>query len=86
MNELLAEVIDAHGGLDRWNSLNLAEATLVTGGGLWGLKGLVQDPNPRRMTVSLHEQRASVDHSVTLTGIRSTRQSGSPSSEATARL
>ena len=61
MNELLAEVIEAHGGLDRWSSLYLGEATIVTGGGLWGLKGLVQDANPRRMTVSLHEERASVN-------------------------
>jgi hypothetical protein len=61
MNELLAEVIDAHGGLDRWSSLNLGGATIITGGGLWGLKGLVQDATPRRMTVSLHEERASVN-------------------------
>ena len=39
MNELFAEVIDAHGGLNRWSSLNLGEATIVTGGGLWALKG-----------------------------------------------
>jgi hypothetical protein len=39
MNELFAEVIDAHGGLDRWSALKLGEATIVTGGGLWGLKG-----------------------------------------------
>src|SRR5215203_87793 len=60
MNELLADVIEAHGGLDHWRSVNLGEATIVTGGGLWGLKGVIQDPNPRRMTVSLHEERASV--------------------------
>jgi hypothetical protein len=60
MNKLLADVIEAHGGLDRWRSVSLAEATIVTGGDLWGLKGLIQDPNPRRMTVSLHEERASV--------------------------
>src|SRR3954447_6978873 len=60
MSKLLADVIEAHGGLDRWRSVSLGEATIVTGGGLWGLKGLVQDANPRRMTVSLHEERASV--------------------------
>lgn len=60
MSKLLADVIEAHGGLDRWHSLILGEATIVTGGGLWGLKGLIQDPNPRRMTVSLHEERASL--------------------------
>jgi hypothetical protein len=60
MNKLLAEAIEAHGGLNRWRSFGLGEATIVTGGGLWGLKGLIQDPNPRRMTVSLHEERASL--------------------------
>jgi hypothetical protein len=60
MDDLLADVIEAHGGLDRWQSVALGEATIVTGGGLWGIKGLIQDPNPRRMTVSLHEERASV--------------------------
>lgn len=60
MNDLLADVMEAHGGLERWTSLSRGEATIVTGGDLWGRKGLVQDPNPRRMTVSLHEERASL--------------------------
>ena len=60
MSDLLADVIEAHGGLDRWRSVSLGQATIVTGGGLWGLKGLIQDTNPRRMTVSLHEERASL--------------------------
>jgi hypothetical protein len=60
MDDLLSDVIEAHGGLDLWRSFSLGEATIVTGGGLWGIKGLIQDPNPRRMTVSLHEERASL--------------------------
>jgi hypothetical protein len=32
----------------------------VSGGGLFPLKGLIQDPNPRRMSVWLHEERSSV--------------------------
>lgn len=60
MNELLARVLDAHGGLDRWNRYSKAEATIVTDGALWGMKGLKQDQDPRLMTVSLHEERASV--------------------------
>jgi Peptide methionine sulfoxide reductase len=59
MDDLLADVIEAHGGLDCWRSVTLGEATIVTGGGLWGLKGLIQDPSPRRMTVSLPQERAS---------------------------
>lgn len=60
MNELLAEVIDAHGGMDRWDACETVEASIVTGGGFFALKGLIQDPDPRRMTVWLHEQRSSV--------------------------
>lgn len=60
MNELLGRVIDAHGGLDRWRSYQRVEASIVTGGGFFPLKGLIQDPDPRRMTVWLHEERSSV--------------------------
>ena len=60
MNELLARILDAHGGTDRWNGYAKVEATIVSGGGLFPLKGVPQDPNPRRMTVWLHEERSSV--------------------------
>jgi hypothetical protein len=60
MNDLLARVIDAHGGLARWKALNSLTATIVTGGGLWALKGLLQDHSPRQMTVALHAEIASV--------------------------
>jgi len=60
MNELLAKVIDAHGGLERWTKCEKVEATIVSGGGLFPLKGVLQDSNPRRMTAWLHEERSSV--------------------------
>jgi hypothetical protein len=60
MSRLLAEVIDAHGGIARWNAYTQVEASITSGGGVFALKGLTQDADPRRMTVSLHEQRASV--------------------------
>lgn len=60
MDTLLSKVLDAHGGLDRWSKLNTAHLRIVTGGGLWALKGLVQDPAPRQMTVSLREEFASL--------------------------
>ena len=60
MNELLARVLDAHGGTDRWNGYEKVEATIVSGGGLFPLKGVAQDSSPRRMTVWLHEERSSV--------------------------
>jgi len=60
MNDLLNSVIEAHGGLARWKQHRTLSATLVTGGGLWAMKGLVQDSTPRTMWVDLHEQLASV--------------------------
>lgn len=60
MNHFLTEILDAHGGMDRWNSFHKVEATIVSGGGLFQLKGIPQDSTPRRMTVWLHEERSSV--------------------------
>jgi hypothetical protein len=60
MNDLLEQAIEAHGGRDRWQKFKSLTATLVTGGGLWAMKGLVQDPTPREMTVALHAETASV--------------------------
>ena len=60
MNDLLKNVLEAHGGLERWNQFGTVRAQIVTGGGLWPLKGLIQDPAPRQMTVSLREEFASV--------------------------
>ncbi|WP_244485176.1 hypothetical protein [Bradyrhizobium tropiciagri] len=60
MNELLTTVLDAHGGLERWRSYSKVEASIVSGGGFFALKGVLQDANPRRMTVWLHEERSSV--------------------------
>jgi hypothetical protein len=58
--ELLHEVLQAHGGLDRWNSYEKVQATIVTGGQLFGMKGTPQDPTPRRMTVATRREWASV--------------------------
>jgi hypothetical protein len=60
MTELLDSVLQAHGGLDRWNQFRKVAATIVGGGGLWPLKGVTLDPAPREMTVMLHEEWASV--------------------------
>jgi hypothetical protein len=60
MNDLLDSIIDALGGTDRWNSYEKVEATIVSGGGFFALKGMPQDSIPRRMTVWLHEERSSV--------------------------
>lgn len=60
MSDLLTEVLEAHGGLTRWNEFSRVEATIVTGGKLWALKGQPQDDTPRRMSVALRQQWASV--------------------------
>lgn len=57
---LLEEVLSAHGGLERWQQVQKVRATIVTGGTLWGIKGLVQDPDPRQMTVWAQTEHASV--------------------------
>ena len=59
-SDLLDSVLKAHGGLDRWHEFSHVRASLVTGGKLWEIKGLVQDPSPRQMTVALHHEWASV--------------------------
>jgi hypothetical protein len=60
MNELLGRILDAHGGMESWQGYEKVEATIVSGGGLFPLNGIIQDPSPRRMTVWLHEERSSV--------------------------
>ncbi|MDT0466469.1 hypothetical protein [Streptomyces gibsoniae] len=60
MNELLAQVIEVHGGMARWRALTEGHATIVSGGDLFTIKGVPQDPAPREMTVRLHEEWASV--------------------------
>jgi hypothetical protein len=60
MNDLLTEAVRAHGGLDRWRELITVRATIVSRGDLFTIKGMPQDPAPREMTVSLHEEYASL--------------------------
>ena len=57
---LLDAVLAAHGGLDRWRQFSAMDATIVGGGKLWEIKGQPQDPTPRRMTVALQREWASV--------------------------
>jgi hypothetical protein len=60
MTDLLNAVLQAHGGLDHWRGFTCVEATIVSGGKLWGIKAQPQDPTPRRMTATLQHQWASV--------------------------
>lgn len=60
VNRLLADILDAHGGQPRWDAYRQVDATIVSGGGFFALKGIPQDSTPRRMSVWLHEERSSV--------------------------
>jgi len=60
MIPLLADAIEAHGGLRRWNAHESLAATIVCGGDLWALKEIEQDQTPRTVRIDLHRERASV--------------------------
>jgi hypothetical protein len=60
MNALLERITEAHGGRSAWDRFEKVEATIVSGGGFFPLKGFLTDPNPRRVSVWLHEERASL--------------------------
>jgi hypothetical protein len=60
MDKLLTAILETHGGLNRWNNYERVDATIVSGGGFFALKGLIQDSTPRRMTAWLREERSSV--------------------------
>ena len=53
--DLAQFAIEAHGGLERWNTFNKVTATVLGGGGLKPMKGLENDP-PQERTVTLHEE------------------------------
>lgn len=59
MADLLETVIEAHGGLTRWNQLKTVSARLVQGGALWGVKGQQDVLDDVFVTASLHEERVS---------------------------
>jgi len=44
MNQLLANVLDAHGGMNRWNEYQRVDATIVTDGIFW-LQGNAAGPD-----------------------------------------
>jgi len=57
---LLKEVLDAHGGLTQWKRFTKISATIRSGGDLWEMKGVPQDPSPRQMSASLDKEWSSV--------------------------
>jgi hypothetical protein len=60
MTDLLDFVIEAHGGLDRFNQFKTISAYMLIGGRLWQLKGQDGVLSDRlRVTVDLHRERTS---------------------------
>jgi hypothetical protein len=59
VNDLLTELIHAHGGLDRWNALDRVSARLLQGGALWSIKGHEGVLADVGVTAALHEERVS---------------------------
>ena len=57
MTDLLETVIEAHGGLQRWNQLDAVSARLVQGGVLWALKGQAGVLEDVFVRASLHRAR-----------------------------
>src|SRR4051812_23014754 len=60
MNELLNLVLNAHGGLERWNACQTVSATVVTGGEMWATKGIEMDAFARRAIAAIHEEWSTV--------------------------
>lgn len=59
MTDLLTTMLEAHGGLNRWNQLDAVSARLLQGGALWEVKGQKGVLDDVVVTASLHEERAS---------------------------
>lgn len=60
MNDLLAFAVEAHGGLDRWNSFSRLRAELSVDGAIWHLKqqpGLLTD---KVFNIDTHSERLSI--------------------------
>src|SRR3984893_1802587 len=58
MDELLARVLDAHGGLERWSGLEALTAPLSVGGPFWGLRGFRDAFLEERLELYLHREHA----------------------------
>lgn len=55
-HSLVNELIDAHGGHDRWRQFQGVASTIVSGGQLWEIKGARIVRTPRRATSEFHRQ------------------------------
>lgn len=61
LNPFVADVLTAHGGLERWRTFDNLAATVVAGGFLWAMKGMEIGAAPRTMTGELRRQRMLIE-------------------------
>jgi hypothetical protein len=61
MIPLLADAIQAHGGLVRWGAHRCLAAKFVTSGDLWAWKAVEQDQTARTIRIDLHREWASIE-------------------------
>jgi hypothetical protein len=59
-SRLLADALEAHGGLERWRGFTGMSSVIVTGGQLWDLKGVSLIATPRLATTDFRQQRTTV--------------------------
>ena len=55
--ELLAAVLEAHGGLDNWNTVTQLTAHLSLGGPFWGARGWPDLYRDQTVTLDAHRER-----------------------------
>jgi hypothetical protein len=58
MNDLLREVLDAHGGLDRWSNVKTLTLRLNVGGPFWGIRGFKDAFLDETMEIDVRRQHA----------------------------
>jgi hypothetical protein len=56
MDDLLAEVLDAHGGLEEWGKVSTLTAKLSLGGPFWGLRGWPKVYAGQTVTLDAHRE------------------------------
>jgi hypothetical protein len=60
MDRLLARVLDAHGGLDRWSEVQTLTVRALTGGPVWAAKGFGDIYVDETIELDVHRQRVVV--------------------------
>lgn len=60
MNDLLQNVLAAHGGLERWNSFQKLNVQSETGGPFWSSKGILETRGSAGVTIKTCEEWTSV--------------------------